>query len=64
MNFPCFTLPPLGGGGAQRRMRADAKHRSFFPRALNQRPRAPRPALIRPSGTFSQGEKGEIGVFP
>jgi hypothetical protein len=49
------TLPPLGEGGAKRRMRAlrrmlrpKIRHGDFFK------------ALIRPSGTFSQREKGDL----
>jgi hypothetical protein len=53
-----LTLPPLGEGGAKRRMRAlrrtlrpKTRHGDFFK------------ALIRPSGTFSQREKGVSRSF-
>ena len=50
---------PLRGKVASGRMRADAQHRSCLQHTLNQNPQASPAALIRPSGTFSQREKGE-----
>jgi hypothetical protein len=49
-----FTLPPLGEGGAKRRMRA-------LPRVQWASVRVCCKTLIRPSGTFSRWEKGEVG---
>ena len=49
-------LPSRGEGGAQRRMRAAMQSIAVFPSVLNHRCYAP--ALIRPSGTFSQAALG------
>ncbi len=55
-----LTSPfPLWGKVARGRTRADAQHRSLPQYMLHQKPLASPTVLIRPSGTFSQREKGE-----